>query len=179
VIFNNVVDIDLIHELESLSDSDLELDKKTVPRRDLKSKLKKEKITQHNANVQEFPDVLRDALYNHIHIKKLGGTLVNNKNIKLCRTLEEFIVHDSDRVLVTTCEPVAKTLRKLTTSGMGNSGLRLCTGLVDLNVDDNICVTTCEPFAESLRILSAQGRCTIGTTGLQLCTRIESLNASK
>ena len=138
-------------------------------------------------------------------LKKICIPSMDDKCLQYCTSLTELNASHSDGI--TTCNPFAKTLRKLDarSSKMNNIGLRWCKNIKELDASCNPNITTCKPFAKTLKILNATCLYCINNSprasrssylseseinkeisilsginnkGLSLCTRIKELNAS-
>jgi len=105
------------------------------------------------------------------------GSGICDKGLHMCNRLK--ILYASNNTRITSCEPFAKTLRKLDASndcGINDIGLQMCHRLKILNASDNSQITTCKPFARSLKELHARGDCCgIDNDGIALCANIRIL----
>jgi len=103
---------------------------------------------------------------------------MTDDGLSKCTSLTELNIHRNIRV--TTCDPFARTLRKLIisdTRGLSDIGLAQCNAIEELNINNTCKITTCAPFAKSLRKLSARN-CSMANNGIRDCASIEELDIS-
>jgi len=112
------------------------------------------------------------------HLVILNAHGIGDYGLRMCRRLKILYAYSNPKI--TTCNPFAKTLRKLDASdccGINDIGLQMCCRLKILNASHNIRITTCAPFARSLKILYARGNCCgIDNDGIALCANIRILD---